>query len=689
MASAQVKSCVLLAGLLADGETTVVEPLPTRDHTEIMLRRGRRQRAPAHDGRVTVRPRARGSSWVRWTSRATSPPRRSSSPRRLSSRARRCGCAASGVNPTRTGLLRVLERMGGGRGGGRARRAPAVSRWRTSSCARRRCAATEVEPDEVPLAIDELPLVALLGVFAEGTTVVHGAEELRRKESDRVTTVVDGLRGAGGADRGAPGRFRRRRQGRAATAARSTRAATTASRCWARSRASPRARASRSTGFEAAAVSYPAFADDLRGPGGPMTASIAPRHARRASSSGSTGAGGVLALVVGVVLFVLLVRGCSALVGGDGGEEASEAAAPPELPRGGRLVLPRHRVVAYYGAPQDPELGVLGETSPEEAARKRSPRRGKYAQPGTAGAAGPRADRDAGPVGTGRRRPAPAAPERRDDPPPPARRHARSRGCWCWTSSPGRPTSSRRCSALEPYLSQPDVGLALDPEWNVPEGTQPGQRDRLDGRRGGEPGLRLPGTARAPPRPPAEAADRAPVHRGDGHEPRPARSRPEVAMVLNMDGFGTAELKKGVYDRLSQPTPAAGPDALGGPYNGFKLFFRRTRADEPARRARAAPGAGRGRLRVVAGEARDAHATLPRSDPAPSSATSSAWTARDPAASLSASSRAGRRPRRLSTPPAAGVAAVVRVVAAARARRSRSARSMLSLIVSRARKALS
>ena len=56
-----------------------------------------------------------------------------------------------------------------------------------------------VEPDEVPLAIDELPLVALLGCFAEGETVVHGAQELRLKETDRIATVVDGLSGLGAA----------------------------------------------------------------------------------------------------------------------------------------------------------------------------------------------------------------------------------------------------------------------------------------------------------------------------------------------------------------------------------------------------------------------------------------------------------------------------------------------------------
>ena len=58
-------------------------------------------------------------------------------------------------------------------------------------------AGTRVHPEEVPVAIDELPLVALLGCFAEGTTVVAGAEELRHKESDRIASVVDGLRGVG------------------------------------------------------------------------------------------------------------------------------------------------------------------------------------------------------------------------------------------------------------------------------------------------------------------------------------------------------------------------------------------------------------------------------------------------------------------------------------------------------------
>src|SRR5947209_9983856 len=66
---------------------------------------------------------------------------------------------------------------------------------------------TTVEPDEVPLAIDELPLVALLGCFAEGETLVRGAGELRLKESDRIATVVDGLRGLGADIEDAPDGF--------------------------------------------------------------------------------------------------------------------------------------------------------------------------------------------------------------------------------------------------------------------------------------------------------------------------------------------------------------------------------------------------------------------------------------------------------------------------------------------------
>ena len=116
---------------------------------------------------------------------------------------------------------------------------------------------TVVEPGEVPLAIDELPLVALLGCFAEGETVVRGAEELRVKESDRIAGVVDGLSGLGADIEATPDGFVVRGDGTQQRAARSTRAATTGWRCSARSPGSPRASGVEVMGMEAAGVSYP------------------------------------------------------------------------------------------------------------------------------------------------------------------------------------------------------------------------------------------------------------------------------------------------------------------------------------------------------------------------------------------------------------------------------------------------
>jgi 3-phosphoshikimate 1-carboxyvinyltransferase len=104
------------------------------------------------------------------------------------------------ANWTRTGFFRILERMGGivigplEEPGGELVPDEPVCELDVSYGP---LVGTTVEPEEVPLAIDELPLVALLGCFAEGETVVRGAEELRLKESDRIATVVDGLRGLG------------------------------------------------------------------------------------------------------------------------------------------------------------------------------------------------------------------------------------------------------------------------------------------------------------------------------------------------------------------------------------------------------------------------------------------------------------------------------------------------------------
>ena len=105
------------------------------------------------------------------------------------------------ANWTRTGFVRIVERMGGVVVGDleppRPGEIPLDEPVSELDVASGPLVGTVVEPHEVPLAIDELPLVALLGCFAEGETVVTGAAELRVKESDRIATVVDGLRGLG------------------------------------------------------------------------------------------------------------------------------------------------------------------------------------------------------------------------------------------------------------------------------------------------------------------------------------------------------------------------------------------------------------------------------------------------------------------------------------------------------------
>jgi 3-phosphoshikimate 1-carboxyvinyltransferase len=200
VASAQVKSCVLLAGLMADGATTVIEPAPSRDHTERML---------AAAG-VTVHRNGRHVTVTNVDELVlddlTVPGDPSSAAFLIAAGVlvggSRIAIVGSGTNWTRTGFHRIVARMGGIVVGD-LEAAPGDGVVGTEpigdlDVAHGPLTGTVVTPDEVPLAIDELPLVALLGCFAEGETVVTGAHELRLKESDRIATVVDGLNALGG-----------------------------------------------------------------------------------------------------------------------------------------------------------------------------------------------------------------------------------------------------------------------------------------------------------------------------------------------------------------------------------------------------------------------------------------------------------------------------------------------------------
>ncbi|HTB71202.1 MAG TPA: 3-phosphoshikimate 1-carboxyvinyltransferase [Solirubrobacteraceae bacterium] len=198
VASAQVKSCVLLAALAADGATTVGEPTRSRDHTERMLlgagvaihRNGRRVTVVNADELLLDGVRVPGdpSSAAFLVTAGVLVP------------GSRLLIGDVGVNWTRTGFLRIVRRMHGIVLGDLEEETGELSPLEPISdldVAHGQLEGTVVEADEVPLAIDELPLVALLGCFAEGETLVRGAQELRLKESDRIAAVVEGLRGLG------------------------------------------------------------------------------------------------------------------------------------------------------------------------------------------------------------------------------------------------------------------------------------------------------------------------------------------------------------------------------------------------------------------------------------------------------------------------------------------------------------
>ena len=194
VASAQVKSAVLLAGLYAQGETTVVEPTPTRDHTELLLQHAG-ARVTRRGNEIEIAPVERlrldrvdvpgdFSSAAPLIVAATLLPGSELYLHRI------------GVNPPRTGLLDVLERMRARLTVFNKRRmgGEPVADIEVRSSA---LDATAIEPSEVPRLVDELPLVALAAGMARGETVVRGAQELRVKETDRLESVKELLRPLG------------------------------------------------------------------------------------------------------------------------------------------------------------------------------------------------------------------------------------------------------------------------------------------------------------------------------------------------------------------------------------------------------------------------------------------------------------------------------------------------------------
>ncbi|MGB9578084.1 MAG: 3-phosphoshikimate 1-carboxyvinyltransferase, partial [Halothiobacillaceae bacterium] len=195
MASAQVKSCLLLAGLYAEGETCVTEPAPTRDHTERMLQGfGYEVRRIAGEG---------GSGTVCVTGGGKLTATSIDVPSDISSAAFFLVAASIaegsdlvlehvGMNPTRTGVIDILRLMGGNIEvlNERVVGGEPVADLRVRSA---QLKGIRIPEALVPLAIDEFPILFVAAACAEGETVLTGAEELRVKESDRIQVMADGL----------------------------------------------------------------------------------------------------------------------------------------------------------------------------------------------------------------------------------------------------------------------------------------------------------------------------------------------------------------------------------------------------------------------------------------------------------------------------------------------------------------
>ena len=193
-ASAQVKSAVLLAGLRAQGSVVVREPMPSRDHTEIMLREFGCA-VDASDGVVTL-----GDQRQLIGCEIAIPADPSSAAFALTAAALVPGSSVEVhdllVNPLRTGLFEALEEMGaeveladeGLRSG------EIIATLRIGQAALQ---AIEVAAPRIPAMIDEVPLLAVAAAFADGETVIHGLAELRHKESDRLGAIVAGLAACG------------------------------------------------------------------------------------------------------------------------------------------------------------------------------------------------------------------------------------------------------------------------------------------------------------------------------------------------------------------------------------------------------------------------------------------------------------------------------------------------------------
>jgi hypothetical protein len=263
----------------------------------------------------------------------------------------------------------------------------------------------------------------------------------------------------------------------------------------------------------------------------------------------------------------LLVAGGLLAFGGGGGEETEANAVPerPALPRGGRTILPDFRVVAYYGAPQDDELGILGIGSPRRAARRLERQARPYSErrrpvlpafeliaaivTSEAGDGGDHSMRqDAETIDRYLRA---------------ARRH---KMLLLLDIQPGYAPFLQEAKALERWLKEPDVGLALDPEWSMDPPLLPAQEiGETDAATVNEVSSWLSGLVRRHDLPQKLLV----VHRFTGDMIRSEEDleqHPGVALVVNVDGFGDRPNKISKYHEFTR--------GKRDRHHGFKLFYK-------------------------------------------------------------------------------------------------------------------
>ncbi len=274
------------------------------------------------------------------------------------------------------------------------------------------------------------------------------------------------------------------------------------------------------------------------------------------------------ALAVLVALVVVLVVVVSAVGGGGDGPHARARAArarPAELPRGGRSVFPRFRVVAYYGAPQDPGLGELGIGTPAQAGRKLLHQAAPYVRPrrpvlpameliSSVAAHAPGTD------GLYRTQQSPAVIDRY------LRAARRIKALLVLDIQPGHADFLAETRRLKHWLGQPDVGIALDPEWHTPgvvPGTQIGSVTAAEINQVSAYVASIVRTRRLPQK-------LFVLHQFTDamiQSKNLVRPRAGLAITFNVDGFGDRPNKLSKYAAFTAQT-------RGGPFdNGYKLFY--------------------------------------------------------------------------------------------------------------------